>query len=266
MLAHQGAEGRDDLGGLLRLAIAESTLVLEVFKRRFERPPEKTNAARVAAAEVYISANIGRDIRKSELADHLGVSVSQLTLAFRDIGQLAVRDRLRFRRVESARNLLADSGLSVSEVAEKVGMNYRHFIRAFRQNALLTPLRYRKYSRRSPKPPHVIDEFLHTEHFQSIDPLPSLEAGRVAPAGVANGGVVSLLISNASNEPVVISRQVADGTFEEMAIVEREKRLSFLDSPGSIWRLEPRFAGSNLQPTLYQSGEINSHFVFGPSR
>ena len=263
------AEPEDQaLRSVLRLATIECGRALEDFRAAVVAPVKKSNAARVAAAEVFVSCYIQRDIRKSELADRLGVSVSQLTLAFREIGQLAVRDRIRFRRVESARNLLADTTLSVSEIAERVGMNYRHFIRAFRQSALLTPLRYRKYARKDSKPPQVLEEFLHTANFDRVEPLVSLNGERSNPVRNSKDGAVSVLVSNASREPVVVSRLAGDGAFVDLGIVGGEKRLSFLDSPGSVWKIERRGGDSSQgpggggAPLFFESGKTNSHFIF----
>ena len=257
---------RETLRSVLRLATTECGRALEGFRDGVEGPSQKSNAARVMAAEMFVSCNIDRDIRKSELAEHLGVSVSQLTLAFREIGQLAVRDRLRFRRVEAARNLLADTSLSVSEVAERVGMNYRHFIRAFRQSALLTPLRYRKYARQDPKPSHIMDEFVHTANFDRVEPLCSLNGNTPdSGGGAAKQGAISVLISNATREPALLSRLSEGGGFIDLGIVAPQKRLSFLDAPGSIWKVEQRVGGSERaggKPVFFKSGQTNSHFVF----
>jgi AraC-like DNA-binding protein len=262
-----GSSTEAALLNVLKLATVECYRALRAFQAEAERPEVKSNAARVRVAEVFVSCHIGRDIRKSELAKHLGVSVSQLTLAFREIGQLAVRDRIRFRRVESARNLLADTSLSVSEVAERVGMNYRHFIRAFRQNALLTPLRYRKYARRETKSEEVWEKLLHTENFDLVKPMKGFNAGFNAahtnrqeePAD----GAVTVLISNATDCPAMLSRLGTDGAFADLGIAAAQKRLSFLDCPGSIWKIDAHDGRPDSRTAFFKSGRSNSHFVFG---
>jgi len=248
------------LCSMIRLALIESLRAVRCFRNSIGRPLEKSNTARVGAAELYVSCNIDRDIRKPELAEYLSVSVSQLTLAFREVGQLAVRDRIRFRRVETARNLLSDTSLSISEVAERVGMNYRHFIRAFRQSAVLTPLRYRKISRIADKGDEMLKDFLHTENFDLVMPLQSPNGD--VPEMAA--GMVTVLISNATKQSVTASRLGADGTFVDVGILSPERRLSVLDKPGQLWKIEPR--GREQQaagdPTFFRVAGQNSHFAF----
>ena len=260
--ASSGGASDPALCSMIRLAVIECLRAVRGFKESIGRPMAKSNAARVGAAEMYVSCNIDRDIRKSELAEFLNVSVSQLTLAFREVGQLAVRDRIRFRRVESARNLLADTSLSVAEVAERVGMNYRHFIRAFRQNAVLTPLRYRKISRLRPKEGEVLKDYLHTENFDVVAALNSPNGD--SPPEVSSK--VTVLFSNASGGSVTVSRLESDGTFNDAAAISPGRRLSFIDKPGQLWKIEPRSGretkGAIAEPTFYRVAEHNSHFVF----
>lgn len=250
------------LRSVLRLCAIECLRALRDFRDEATRPVGRSNADRVHAADVFISCHIGRDIRKSELAERLGVSVSQLTVAFREIGHMAVRDRIRFRRVEFARTLLAETDLSVSEVAERVGMNYRHFIRAFRQSCHLTPLRYRKYARQQQKSPELWDELVHTEHFDLVKPLVQPDASDDATISRdTTRGSVTVLFSNTTSRATQLSLMQEDQTFAKVGIVAPEKRLAFLDRPGRVWKIQTH--GSESEPTFFKSGDANSHFVIG---
>ena len=249
------------LKSIIRLAVIEATKVLPVFRDFITPPVERTNLARAVRAEAYVTASIERDIRKNEIADFLGVSISQLTLAFREVGQLAVRDRLRFRRIESARHLLADSPLSVSEVAEKVGMNYRHFIRAFRQSTDLTPLRYRKYARSDSKTDLAWNEFFHTVNFEIVEPDPELSSHLPDQLPPINDGAITVLISNGSDQSITVSRLGQDGVYAKLATVCAEKRASFTDVPGSTWKLSSK-DGTESNESFFQTSKTNAHLIY----
>ena len=245
---------------VLQLCAVECHRALTALSNEVNPPPEKSNAARMRAADMFISCHIGQDIRKTELAKHIGVSVSQLTLTFREVGHLSVRDRIRFRRVEFARNLLADTNLSVSAVADRVGMHYRHFIRAFRQNAKLTPLRYRKLVRLSDKSPELWSDLIYTAKFDQIEPLAGLCDSESKPDEKGSDSV-SVLFSNLTSGAIRLSRRNGHEHFDEIGVVAPGKRLAFLDDPESVWKVH--LYGDTSEPIFFKTAPRNSHFVIG---
>jgi AraC-like DNA-binding protein len=92
----------------------------------------------------------GSDLSLDEIARRVASSRRQLQRAYAEIGQTTFRDHLTRVRMEKAAELLAGRGLTVREVAHRVG--YRQpaqFAKAFRRHLGVAPSDYRAGSTRS---------------------------------------------------------------------------------------------------------------------
>jgi AraC family transcriptional regulator, arabinose operon regulatory protein len=90
--------------------------------------------ARVQAAVEYLAAHVARPFRLDELARHCGLSASRLAHLFRvELGTSPQRFGEKLR-LENARQLLAQTNLTVAEVAGEVGFaDPLYFSRRFRR-------------------------------------------------------------------------------------------------------------------------------------
>lgn len=116
-----------------------------------ERLPVKasTTSAQSSAiareAKRIIDDRFDEKLTTAKLTKKLFVSKTRLCEAFRDKYHLGVGEYLRMRRMEEARRMLADTDLTVSQIADAVG--YAHassFIEAFCRHYGTSPARMRK--------------------------------------------------------------------------------------------------------------------------
>ena len=92
----------------------------------------------------------GSDLSLDEIARRVASSRRQLQRAYAEIGHTTFRDHLTRVRMEKAAELLSSRGLTVREVAHRVG--YRQpaqFAKAFRRHLGVAPSDYRADPARS---------------------------------------------------------------------------------------------------------------------
>ena len=99
---------------------------------------------RVKRALDFIAANSHRPLTLSELADHCGISNSQLSHLFRDqVGIAPIRFHEQ-QRLQRAADLLRQTNLSIGEVASEVGFDDSfHFSTRFRKQFSASPRAFR---------------------------------------------------------------------------------------------------------------------------
>jgi AraC family transcriptional regulator of adaptative response / methylphosphotriester-DNA alkyltransferase methyltransferase len=97
-----------------------------------------------------VDQEFGSDLSLDEIARRVASSRRQLQRAYAEIGHTTFRDHLTRVRMEKASHLLAARGLTVREVAHRVG--YRQpaqFAKAFRRHFGAAPSDYRADSART---------------------------------------------------------------------------------------------------------------------
>jgi transcriptional regulator GlxA family with amidase domain len=95
-------------------------------------------------ATEIVDAEFGSDLSLDEIARRVASSRRQLQRAYAEIGNTTFRDHLTGVRMEKAAELLSMRGLTVREVAHRVG--YRQpaqFAKAFRRHLGVAPSDYR---------------------------------------------------------------------------------------------------------------------------
>jgi len=95
-------------------------------------------------ATEIVDQEYGSDLSLDEIARRVASSRRQLQRAYAEIGHTTFRDHLTRVRMEKASELLAGRGLTVREVAHRVG--YRQpaqFAKAFRRHLGVAPSDYR---------------------------------------------------------------------------------------------------------------------------
>lgn len=123
--------------GLVRLILGEST---------------SSESGLIAAARNHIELNLNdRDLSPAQIAAAVGISERQLSRIFSEAGTTVGRYILG-KRLELAHRALSagnQDGLTVGEIGYRFGFaSPSHFSRTFRERYGLTPLQWRKESRR----------------------------------------------------------------------------------------------------------------------
>lgn len=104
---------------------------------------ENTNPATVCAE--YIHANYNQDITLETLCKLVGVNRTSLNEKFKKQYQYTCMEYLLRYRLRMAQELLSNSNLKVSEIAENCGFKYEtYFERQFKRKLGITPAAYRK--------------------------------------------------------------------------------------------------------------------------
>ncbi len=101
-------------------------------------------------ATEIVDQEYGSDLSLDEIARRVASSRRQLQRAYAEIGRTTFRDHLTGVRMEKAADLLAARGMTVREVAHRVG--YRQpaqFAKAFRRHFGVAPSDYRADGGRS---------------------------------------------------------------------------------------------------------------------
>jgi AraC family transcriptional regulator len=100
---------------------------------------------RLNLAKEYLSSNYNHNISLDELAKYSGLSVTHLLRTFKQAFNLTPHQFLMQIRLRRARLLLKNTKYSISEVVGLVGFECpSSFIRLFKTNYNITPLKYRQ--------------------------------------------------------------------------------------------------------------------------
>jgi AraC-like DNA-binding protein len=98
----------------------------------------------VVAAQDYLKQHLAEPIRMPDLIKHIGLCSSRLFQLFKSYTGLTPNDYLLRLRVEKAKQLLADPGPSITDVALESGFSSaQYFSGVFRKYAGQTPREYR---------------------------------------------------------------------------------------------------------------------------
>lgn len=104
-----------------------------------------SGATYVKYAMDYIYENIDKRLRITELANEIGVNRSYLTNMFKSVTGYSPKQLITNLRMEKAQDLLFNSDLSVSSVAEQVGYpDVLAFSKIFKQHFKVSPTKYRE--------------------------------------------------------------------------------------------------------------------------
>jgi AraC-like DNA-binding protein len=148
-LAQAAADGRSDIG-LDEIGQLFASRFVEVVSGRSREPaPAKARDRRRAVeTALWIDANSHQQIDLERAAGETGISPFHFLRLFANVigatpHQYLVRSRLRH-----AARLLADGGLSITDVAYDVGFgDLSNFVRTFHRAAGISPRRFREASR-----------------------------------------------------------------------------------------------------------------------
>ncbi len=140
---------------LNQTAMLHSFDLLELFlgvvklhiRRHADKNPIPASEMYVRAAVNYITANLSQPIRVENLTDYLGISQSYLFRVFKEQLGESPKQYILSQRLLYAKKLLAESDLSVTQVANSVGFpDIFSFSRFFLTKTGLSPQSFRKQS------------------------------------------------------------------------------------------------------------------------
>lgn len=98
---------------------------------------------------ILLNDNYMKDISLEYCADQIHISPYTLSRGFKQITGLNFVDYLMNIRLEKAKQLLRDTDMKISEVAENVGYQHSYFNRLFKKHESITPSQYREKARRN---------------------------------------------------------------------------------------------------------------------
>ena len=142
------AKGLDRLVERFRTTgMTDAGLLLEIIRHMRRVPKKKRELSPVIeAAKARIAERLCEEFSVTELAEQMNVSVHYLTHLFKSFTGttlVAFRNELRLTK---AKELLVDSALSISEIAEKTGFSTAaYFTEVFTASESVPPSEYRKY-------------------------------------------------------------------------------------------------------------------------
>lgn len=104
---------------------------------------EETNPIDTAVS--YIRKNLSKNISRAEVAELVHLNEEYFSRLFRQETGDTFKDFVLLEKMKAAKKLLAETHLSVSIVASKVGYdNFSHFSKMFKKMTEVTPQEYRK--------------------------------------------------------------------------------------------------------------------------
>ena len=93
----------------------------------------------------YIDRNYEKDIALQDIAQSFGINYSYLSQLFKKVLGLSYAEYLINIRLTKACQLLSDTYMQITEVAEAVGIpDYHYFCKVFKKYYAMTPSQYRK--------------------------------------------------------------------------------------------------------------------------
>ena len=107
------------------------------------------NSVHVLRAKQYIGMRLNHALSLEEVSAAVGVSPTYLSTIFKDIESTGFKEYVIRQRIEAAKNLLTYSDADIGTIAARVGFcSQSHFGKMFRLRAGMTPLKYRKATRK----------------------------------------------------------------------------------------------------------------------
>ena len=118
--------------------------LLQENERARELSAGESDKALVERVKAYIGQNLESPLSRQEIAQQVYVSKDYLSHLFREKEGVGLVDYINQRRIDTARELLAQTEMPLMEAAAKVGIaNYSYFCRLFKRQTGVAPLEYR---------------------------------------------------------------------------------------------------------------------------
>ncbi|MGG4035945.1 AraC family transcriptional regulator [Paenibacillus cisolokensis] len=121
--------------------------VIRPFVREIAQKQNMQTRLLIEKAVEMLHRDYKKDISLDLCADALNISPFVLSKMFKEVAGINFIDYLTNIRLEKSRQLLRDTDLKISEVAEEVGYQHSYFNRIFKKQEGVTPTQYREMSR-----------------------------------------------------------------------------------------------------------------------
>ncbi|MEK3882795.1 response regulator [Paenibacillus sp. PL2-23] len=136
-LALQREEELNQIGRMKKLV---DTKLLETFQNNKIYSPPVEEGIR------YIEEHLGEPLSMKEAAEQLHMNASYFSVLFKEQTGLSFTEYVTRRRIQRAKELLGGTGLSIGEIAERVGYQTdKYFVKVFRTLEGMSPGQYRKH-------------------------------------------------------------------------------------------------------------------------
>jgi len=106
---------------------------------------EKEEDSHIQRAMNYVDQHLNEQLTLKEVAAFVHLNSSYFSVLFKDQTKMTFSEYVTRSRLQKAKNLLIESNLPVSDIAEAVGYNTaKYFIKIFKEYEGQTPSKYRK--------------------------------------------------------------------------------------------------------------------------
>lgn len=118
--------------------VVDNKLVLANSQHPTDRVP-------IREAVDYINNHLKNELTQKEVAEHVHLNPSYLSVLFKEHVKLTFSEYVTRRRIQRAKELLISTSLPINEIAEESGYKTaKYFIKIFRDLEGMTPSAYRK--------------------------------------------------------------------------------------------------------------------------
>ena len=139
-----GLNGLQLLEKLREKGIAVKVIFISGYAE-FEYAQSALNSSMMNQIIREIQERYTENITLSGLAEAHGISTGYLSSQLKAELGLSFSEYITSKRIQKAKELLADESLSVESIAEQTGYNdYFYFIKVFKKNTGISPSKYRK--------------------------------------------------------------------------------------------------------------------------
>ena len=139
-------DGNPSIQEALRAAIVLHLARVVTSEAPKPRPPKgnRLDDSQLRRLDALIEERLGRTITVESLANHIGLSESHLSRCIRTTLGLSPHSYVVSKRLERAKQLLAETNQSISQISDDTGFSDQsHLTRAFRAHCGTTPRKYR---------------------------------------------------------------------------------------------------------------------------
>jgi two-component system, response regulator YesN len=99
----------------------------------------------IREAVEYINKHLKSELTQKEVADHVHLNPSYLSVLFKEHVKMTFSEYVTRRRIQRGKDLLISTSLPINEIAEESGYKTaKYFIKIFREQEGMTPSAYRK--------------------------------------------------------------------------------------------------------------------------
>lgn len=129
---------------ILRLKDFVQKILLECTSAISDTNKQKNNPSIQKVCD-YVDSHLSEDISLEQMADYINVSSFYLSKLFKEEKGVTFINFISDKRLEKARQLLAETDLSIKEITAEIGYNdQNYFSRIFKNKYGISPKEYRK--------------------------------------------------------------------------------------------------------------------------